>query len=113
MEYLYAFVATDPEGDNLYYEILWGDGTFEEWSGPFYSDQAISVEHSWSASGIYKIQARAKDIHGAISEWATLEVWMPRNKVVTNSFIPRFLERFTYVFSLLRYLLRTIIQQYS
>jgi len=109
--YSYAFLAGDPDDDDLYYSIFWGDGTFEEWLGPISSNQPISVEHSWSASGIYEIKARAKDIHGAISEWATLDVWMPRNKVVTNSFIPRFLERFTYVFSLLRYLLRTMVQQ--
>ena len=92
LEYQYAFVSTDPEGDLVSYEILWGDGTFEDWLGPYNSDQVISVSHSWSARGFYTITARAKDTHGALSEWGTLDVWMPRNKAVTNSFILRFLE---------------------
>jgi hypothetical protein len=45
--------------------------------------------------------ARAKDTHGAVGEWGTLDVLMPRNKAVTNSFILRFLERIFYRFPLL------------
>jgi VCBS repeat-containing protein len=104
LEYQYAFVSTDPDGDLISYEILWGDGTFEDWLGPYNSDQVISVSHSWSARGFYTIMARAKDTHGAVSEWGTLDVWMPRNKAVTNSFILRFLERLFYRFPLLRLL---------
>jgi len=105
VDYSYAFVATDPDGDDIYYEILWGDGNYEGWMGPYSSDQAISVNHTWFERGIYTIMARAKDTNGTTGEWATLNVWMPRNKAIYNSFILRVLEHFPSLFNLLKYLL--------
>ena len=32
--YTYTFVAIDPDDDNIYYEINWGDGTVDDWYGP-------------------------------------------------------------------------------
>ena len=106
--YSYVFLTGDPDYDDVYYFIFWGDGTFEDWIGPYDSDQVISVNHTWTVSSLYTIMARAKDTHGANSNWTTLNVWMPLNKAISNSFILRFLEHFPHAFPLLKYLLRAM-----
>jgi PKD domain-containing protein len=76
----YKFQSTDPEGDNVFYCIDWGDGTGEVCIGPFASGIQATASHTWSSQGDYTIRAKAKDIHDAESDWATLEVTMPKNK---------------------------------
>jgi hypothetical protein len=75
-EYEYTFRSIDPNGDNIFYYISWGDGTDTGWIGPYTSGESITLSHTWS-KGEYKISAKAKDIYGAESPWATLEVTMP------------------------------------
>jgi len=75
--YNYTFVSTDPDDNDLYYYIEWGDDTFEEWIGPYASDEEVTLSHTWSEKGIYTIRAKAKDIYDAESDWETLEVSMP------------------------------------
>ena len=36
---------------------------------------------NWSEEGEYIVKAKAKDPYGAESDWATLEVTVPKNKV--------------------------------
>jgi hypothetical protein len=108
--YNYTFVAVDPEGDNLSYQINWGDGTVDNWYGPVESNVIITRSHSWKAKGTYTIQARAKDIHGAIGEWGSLSVTMPQNNQLLFQhpflrFLQRLFERFPHAFPILRYLL--------
>jgi len=104
----YTFSASDLEGSNIWYYIDWGDGTFEDWTGPYASDEKIYVNHSWSAKGTYIIGARAKDIYGAIGEWGYLEVTMPKNKPFNFNFnlLEWLFERFPNAFPVLRQLLR-------
>lgn len=110
ISYDYTFVAVDPEGDNISYEINWGDGTTDNWYGPVESNVIITRSHTWKAKGTYTIQARAKDIHGAVGEWGSLIVTMP----LTNQFqflLPFFqflqhlFERFPHAFPILRHFL--------
>ncbi len=85
-DYTYTFVATDPEGENVYYYIDWGDGSAEEWIGPYLSGESIDVSHSWSELGDYGIKARAKDIHGARGIWSDpfqMHIGMPSLNIDT------------------------------
>jgi len=76
--YPYTFVATDPEGDNIYYMVSWGEGcTTTEWMGPYASGEEITLEYAWSQRGEYSISAIAKDIYDEESEPGILEVSMP------------------------------------
>ncbi len=75
--YNYTFVSVDPENDSIFYQINWGDGTVDDWYGPVESNVIITRSHIWSEKGSYTIQARAKDIHGAIGLWGSLSVTMP------------------------------------
>jgi hypothetical protein len=61
IEYNYTFVSTDPEEDDVFYYIDWGDGQFVEWIGPFLSGEQITQCHSWATKGTYTIKAKAKD----------------------------------------------------
>ena len=63
-EYEYTFSSTDPDGDEVYYYISWGDGTIEEWIGPYSSGEEVTVNHTWSVKGLYEIRVRVKDDEG-------------------------------------------------
>jgi parallel beta-helix repeat protein len=75
--YTYNISTSDPNGDNVYYYIDWGDNTNSGWLGPYASGVQASATHSWSAQGAYTVKVKAKDIHGAESGWKTLSVTMP------------------------------------
>ena len=68
--YDYTFVSTDPEGENIRYYIDWGDGTIDEWIGPYASGSTESVTHTWSKIGDFQIKAKAKDIRNIESGWS-------------------------------------------
>ncbi len=86
--YEYGFNTTDPDGDDITeYIVDWGDGTGEETiTGPFASGDEATASHTWTEKDIYTIKAKSKDIHEAESEWATLEVTMPKNKPFNFNF---------------------------
>jgi len=92
--YNYSFNATDPDGDNVSYFIDWGDGTSTGWIGPFESGIEIIVSHTWLKKGTYTVRAKAKDIHGAEGPWGYLNVWIPRNNLISNILIIQLMNRF-------------------
>lgn len=83
-EYDYIFVAEDPNGDDIYYYIEWGDGEKENWVGPYPSGEEISVSHTWIREGTYIIKARARDIDYLWGPWGELEVVMPLSYLSLN-----------------------------
>jgi hypothetical protein len=83
--YSYTFVSEDPDGDDVYYQINWGDGVVEGWFGPYESNEIIIKSHIWTEKGTYTIMARAKDIYDAIGEWGILHVTMPLNQQSSQS----------------------------
>jgi len=74
--YNFSVRSVDSEGDNIYYEFDWGDGSsyyetgfsypanmsIEECGGPYPS-------HYWTSPGTYEIRVRARD-DGATSDWS-------------------------------------------
>jgi hypothetical protein len=105
IDYDYTFNATDPDRDNLYYYINWDDGNIEEWIGPFISGNEVIINYTYNITGTFTIEAKAKDIWGAESEWSELTVTMPRNRLLPNKFLMRLFERFPNVFPMIRHLL--------
>jgi rhodanese-related sulfurtransferase len=101
----YRFVTTDPNEDDVSYYVEWGDESVEDWSEPYESDENFTAGHTWDAEGAYTIRVKARDIHGAESDWATLEVSMPKNKQYTIMFFLRFLDQHPDIFPILRHLL--------
>jgi len=66
---LFIYIS-DPDCDDLSVLIDWGDGTIDDWIGPYNSGKIISINHEWSEPGTYNIRAKARDIHGAESDWS-------------------------------------------
>jgi hypothetical protein len=105
-QYKYTIVATDPDLDNVFYYIDWGDNTTSGWLGPYGSGVEESVSHNWSEKGTYSVKVKAKDIHGAESDWGTLSVKIPFSyDSPVLYFFNLFFERFPHSFPLLRYFL--------
>jgi hypothetical protein len=67
-ESLYVY-TTDPDGDYITYTIDWGDGTINK-TGYYPSGHKVEINHEWSEPGVYNITAKAKDEHGAESDWS-------------------------------------------
>jgi thiol-disulfide isomerase/thioredoxin len=98
-EYEYTFTVEDPNGDDVYLWVEWGDGSVIEWSGPYKSGESVQFSHKWTEQGTYTIRAKAKDILEEEGEWETLEVSMPRcrERMKYRPFL-----FFFYIFSLLK-----------
>jgi len=86
VEYDYTFLTTDPEGEDVQYYINWGDKK-EFWLGPYPSGDIVTIAHVWNMTGDFTVKVKARDFYGLESDWATLEVTMPRNQVVRGVFL--------------------------
>jgi hypothetical protein len=69
-EYEYYFSTSDPDGDDIYYYVDWGDDSNSGWIGPYSSGHGITLSHSWTTLGSYEILAKAKDLYHSIGEWS-------------------------------------------
>jgi hypothetical protein len=74
VRYNYTVVTTDPDGDDVYYYVDWGDGTNSGWVGPFPSGMMVTLNYTWSQIGAYTIKAKAKDIYDLESSWTPLVI---------------------------------------
>jgi len=88
-EYEYNFVSFDLDGDDIYYYVDWGDDSNSGWFGPKNSGESIDITHIWGEEGYYEIRAKCKDIYGDESDWASLEISMPIQKIFNQ--IPKLL----------------------
>jgi hypothetical protein len=68
--YEFDFVSTDPNLEDVWYYIDWGDGTFEDWVGPFESGEKMTLGHIWYEKGEYEIRAKARDALLYESRWS-------------------------------------------
>jgi len=87
----YTVISTDPDGDDVYYQIRWGDNSSDEnWYGPYASGEAVTFTHTWESMGNYTIAAMAMDTHNNQSDWGMLEVSVP--KLYGHSLIERIMD---------------------
>ncbi|MBS3749232.1 MAG: hypothetical protein KGY65_06000 [Candidatus Thermoplasmatota archaeon] len=82
----YTFSAEDPESENIYITIDWGDETPTKWLGPYQSNEEITLKHTWKNKGSYIIKAQSKDTAGNVGEWNTINAIMPNEKEHTLFF---------------------------
>ncbi|HWR27436.1 MAG TPA: carboxypeptidase-like regulatory domain-containing protein [Candidatus Thermoplasmatota archaeon] len=99
VSYSYTVVAVDPENDEVFYYVDWGDGTNSSWVGPYLSNENLTLNHMFAKKGTYIIKAQARDIYYATSGWGTLQVTMPTE---ASAFLLKFFHRFPIMYSLLR-----------
>ncbi len=85
--YAYTFTSRDPDNQELYYFIDWGDNTNSGWLGPFDSGHIINEHHSWAEFKSYTIKAQTKDSRDATSTWTFYPISMaghPPSKPTVN-----------------------------
>ncbi len=80
-EFTYTFYSIDPEGDDIIYEIKWGDG-ITDYLGPYKSGLHVSVDRSIPLKrGTYILfKIRARDFFGEKSNWTTFTVYVAEVK---------------------------------
>jgi hypothetical protein len=105
--YIWSFTSTDPDNDNIEYYINWGDGTFQDWDGPYKAGKPVNFSHKYDYMGDFVIKAKARDEFGNEGEYSELNVNIPRNRPYINNFDLLFwiFEHFPNISPLLRYLL--------
>jgi len=79
-EYEYTFTGFDNETDWLYLKVNWGDGYETEWLGPYESETAMNLSHSWVNTGSYDVSFMCKGPWKIESPWSD-----PLTVNVTNS----------------------------
>lgn len=106
VSYNFTFTSTDPDGDNVFYWIEWGDGCPSSgWLGPYPSGHTITVAHIFP-KGTWTVSCQAKDVYNATSDWGTLKVSMPLSlNMPPHGLWERLLARFPNAFPILRHLL--------
>lgn len=83
-ENTYSTYINDSNGDQMYYLWDWGDDSEQDWIGPNNSKEIISSTHSWSFRSEYTIRVKAKDIHGAESDWSEPKtIWGSKTRSYT------------------------------
>lgn len=104
-EYCWFNISTvDPDGSQFYIYVIVYDIDWGAWWGPYEPGEMCDNYGFWPESGDYIVRAKAKDPYGAESDWATLEVSVPKNRVI-NRPILNFLEHHPNLFPILRQLL--------
>jgi hypothetical protein len=107
-EYDYAISSTDPESENVYYYVDWGDGSSESDLGPYSSGEIITKRHKWTGEEVYTIRVKAKDTNGLESDWSTFEMSTPvtreNPRTIGIQIIERILERFPLLREILYYI---------
>ena len=97
--YSYTFSAMDPDGDDTYYYLNWGDtywfGGGVGWIGPYGSGQEITLEKTYAKQGNYIIRVKAIDRYEAKSDWATYKVIILNSKAFNT---PMFLHKLVQLF---------------
>jgi hypothetical protein len=108
-DYNFTLLTTDPDGDNVYYWIDWGDQTNTGYIGPYQSGELITKNHTWTKKGTYTLKAKAKDTkQEEMNTWGTLTLTLNKNKGKQTN-IQQILEKLIeWILSLFPILNRTI-----
>lgn len=107
-DYTYSSMATDPDGEQLYYIWDWDNSNYSYWLGPCNSGDTSEATYSWEEKGEYFIKVKVKDVHGGESDWSDpLPISMPKNKAFIFNFpmMSWLFERFPNAFPIIRYMI--------
>ena len=99
VEQTYTFWGDDIDGDELEFYILWGDGGFKEWFGPYQCNETIELTHTWDEEGQYTIRCKTRDPLGEETDWTRFKITLPVNHNI-DPYYP-FLSQFPLLWRLL------------
>ncbi|UCD14654.1 MAG: hypothetical protein JSW60_04330 [Thermoplasmatales archaeon] len=102
----FKFTSEDPQEQDVFYYVEWGDDTNTDWFGPHPSGETKTKSHTWE-KGTWTIRAKARDTCGAESGWSTHVFEAPKNKALNFNLnlLEWLFEQFPNAFPMLRYLL--------
>ncbi len=81
VNYKFEVRSTDPDNDDIYYYVDWGDGVIEDYNESYTSGEAVLFTHTWAPGITYNyIYVKAKDENGAESGWGKLFYIVPKQK---------------------------------
>ena len=110
--YEYTITYEDPSGEDVYYQIIWGDCAIIKNDGPHKSGEVITRSHAWCeiccGPGDFTIRVKATNENEQESNWGKLDVTMNAkgNKQLNyNSVFGRFFEKLMLRFPILGQLL--------
>ena len=84
-------MATDPDGDDVWYHICWGDKEIIYIYGPYSSGEELMLSYNWTDKGVFNITCWVRDIYDTTSNATTLEITIPRNRASSYQWL---LDRF-------------------
>jgi hypothetical protein len=108
-----TFYSIDPDGDDVFYWIDWGDSNVEliqtldddekvvPWDGPYDSGYQISLNHKYSQRGKYDITIISKDIYDLESPTTKIPITVPYFKVYNSELLNIIFERIQNLFPIL------------
>jgi len=107
IDYDFNFSSKDPDGDDIYYYVYWGDN-WPIWNGPFPSGKEIKLNHTWTSKLPYTICVKARDEYGFKSNWSSIEFTIPKNKLFHHkfNFVSWLYEQIPFAFPLLKFLFK-------
>ncbi len=88
----YQFTGQDADGDAVQIQVDWGDGTLSPWNTPAAPGTPRTLSKTWNAPGIYQIAARVRDIHGAMSNWNTVQTVTVTGNLIFDFATPPYLQ---------------------
>jgi rhodanese-related sulfurtransferase len=71
IDYNFTISTNDPDWDNVYYYIDWGDGNSEIYQEAYESGEEVNFTHNWDSSGLFNIEVKARDPYFEQSELQT------------------------------------------
>jgi rhodanese-related sulfurtransferase len=102
-KYLYNITTTDDDSDDVYYYVNWSDNTTNQLIGPFHSGEEVTLNHIWSEKGTYTVKVKARDIYGSESDYATLDIKMPKTgTAIFHQLFLKMLEEIHFLFPFLK-----------
>ena len=101
----FTFVSNDPEGNDVYYFVNWGDDHYMPYEGPHASGEEVTYSHAWGENGEYTITVKAMDQYGSKSPQSSFKLKIGKSRGATNPFLLRLLERYPNIFPILRQIL--------
>ena len=112
-----AVSSTDPDGDKIRYGVSWdNNGVVDMWTDYYNSGEEGSINCFGKDKPAYVIaedehggqsewvMAKAKDVFDVESDWATLEVSIPKNHAISTPLFS-ILENHPHMFPILRHLM--------
>ena len=105
----FSLISSDPENHDIYYYVMWGDGTFDDWSGPYKSGDELKINHTYSVGGQIEISVKAKDQYQQEGDQVQFVIFIIKDRSVSSPILLRFMERLIMHFPRLEFILNKYI----